>query len=67
MFAVPAAPLIELPTRCGEGAGKCCLLSGAHQLVLRKIGFAGPPADPFRRPPIKRKFPATMDRPSPRD
>jgi len=61
MFAVPAAPLIELPTRCGEDAGKCCSLSGAHQLVLRKIGFAGPPDDPFHWQPIKRNVPATTD------
>jgi len=36
-------------------------LSGAHQSVLRKIAFAGPPADPFHGPPITRNFPATTD------
>jgi hypothetical protein len=30
-------------------------------VVLQKIGFAGPPDDPFHVPPIKRNVPATTD------
>jgi hypothetical protein len=61
MFAMSSAPLVEPATRCGQGEGNWCLLSGAHQLVLRKIGFAGPPGDPSDEPPIKRKLLATTD------
>jgi len=61
VFAVLAAPLVELATGRGQDAGKCCLLSGAHQSVLLEKGLAGPPGDPFHEPPIKRNLPATTD------
>jgi hypothetical protein len=61
VFAVPAAPLIKLEAGSGQDAGKCCLLSGVHQLVLLEKGFASPPGDPSREPPIKRNLPATTD------
>jgi len=39
------------------------MFAGSLVLISRspKSGFAGPPGDPFREPPIKRKLPATTD------
>jgi len=30
-------------------------------VVLQKVGFAGPPDDPYNEPPIKRSLPAITD------
>ena len=40
------------------------MLAGCLVLISRspkKVGFAGPPDDPYNEPPIKRSLPATTD------
>jgi hypothetical protein len=61
VFAVLAAPLVELATRRGQGNRNVRWLSAAHQSFSQKVGFAGQPDDPLHGPPIKRNLPATTD------
>jgi hypothetical protein len=61
VFAVLAAPLVELATRRGQGNRNVRWLSAAHQSFSQKVGLAGQPDDPLHGPPIKRNLPATTD------
>jgi hypothetical protein len=61
VFAVLAAPLVELATRRGQGNRNVRWLSAAHQSFSQKVSLAGQPDDPLHGPPIKRNLPATTD------
>jgi hypothetical protein len=61
------APMLELPTRCGEWQGNIRELPCAYQRFSTKSVSSARPDDPVHRPPIKGGLPAAADHtPSPK-